>query len=154
MVIKNKTVVELRSIAKNKGLKGYSTLRKDDLVRCIETGVCSSSKSSPSKTSSPKSSPKKGVAKKGGCTDLKKSEIKVRTIKGKKVYYVKCEGAKRSQRTTKNVYDKIHQLKHSPSSSPEKVEPIVLLDDSQPKMKIVVSNKGPSDLYKKVMARK
>ena len=33
--LKKKTVIELREIAKKRGLKGYSSLKEDDLIRLI-----------------------------------------------------------------------------------------------------------------------
>ena len=34
-LLKDKTVVELKSIAKKKGLTGYSSLKEDDLIKAI-----------------------------------------------------------------------------------------------------------------------
>ncbi len=33
--LKRKTVIQLREIAKNRGLKGYSSLKEDDLIKLI-----------------------------------------------------------------------------------------------------------------------
>lgn len=37
-VLKNKTVVELKDIAKEKGLENYGDLKKDELIKLLEEG--------------------------------------------------------------------------------------------------------------------
>ena len=56
------TVKQLRAIAKKKGIKGYSTLRKDELLKRINQGV-SPRPSSASKVSATKAAPKRRVSK-------------------------------------------------------------------------------------------
>ena len=53
----NKTVVELRQIARNKGLTGYSRLNKKDLINMIRQGNKGGPKKKTPKRYSPKKTP-------------------------------------------------------------------------------------------------
>ena len=62
--MENYTVEQLRQIARNKYLKGYSKLRKADLIKFIKSSKVSPKKVSPKKVSLKKVSPKKVSPKK------------------------------------------------------------------------------------------
>lgn len=100
--LSEKTVKQLREIAKRKNISGYSTLRKDELVKCIakrKGGQCKANK---------------------GCAKV--AETKTRKVKGVTKYYVRCEGKTRSRSVSKAVYDRVNKSPKLPPSD-EPIEP-------------------------------